>query len=198
MSGKNIKKAIPNALTLFRCLISILLPILIVYGGETGAILSAPLLLLAGLSDYLDGFYARKYNVVSVFGKILDPIADKLLVIGVLLSLASENLLDFYFGFIPSLIIILREIFISGLRESVSSYNFTLKVSVLAKWKTTIQLFACGSFLVWRMNEYFYNIDFLGFISYSLLWLASIITLITGFQYAVSVINFFKKHNENL
>ena len=197
MSDNNIKKAIPNALTLFRCLISILLPILIIYGGETGAILAAPLLLLAGLSDYFDGFYARKYNVVSILGKVLDPIADKLLVIGVLLSLASENLLDFYFGFIPSLIIILREIFISGLRESVSSYNFTLKVSVLAKWKTTIQLFACGSFLVWRMNEYFYNIDFLGFISYCLLWLASIITLITGFQYAESVINFFKKNNEN-
>ena len=197
MSDNNIKKAIPNALTLFRCLVSILLPILIIYGGETGAILAAPLLLLAGLSDYFDGFFARKYNVVSILGKVLDPIADKLLVIGVLLSLASENLLDFYFGFIPSLIIILREIFISGLRESVSSYNFTLKVSVLAKWKTTIQLFACGSFLVWRMNEYFYNIDFLGFISYCLLWLASIITLITGFQYAVSVINFFKKNNEN-
>lgn len=197
MSDNNIKKAIPNTLTLFRCLISILLPILIIYGGETGAILAAPLLLLAGLSDYFDGFFARKYNVVSILGKVLDPIADKLLVIGVLLSLASENLLDFYFGFIPSLIIILREIFISGLRESVSSYNFTLKVSVLAKWKTTIQLFACGSFLVWRMNEYFYNIDFLGFISYCLLWLASIITLITGFQYAISVINFFKKNNEN-
>ena len=197
MSDNNIKKAIPNALTLFRCLIAILLPILIIYGGETGAILAAPLLLLAGLSDYFDGFYARKYNVVSILGKVLDPIADKLLVIGVLLSLASENLLDFYFGFIPSLIIILREIFISGLRESVSSYNFTLKVSVLAKWKTTIQLFACGSFLVWRMNEYFYNIDSLGLISYCLLWLASIITLITGFQYAVSVINFFKKNNEN-
>jgi len=197
MSDNNIKKAIPNTLTLFRCLISILLPILIIYGGETGAILAAPLLLLAGLSDYFDGFFARKYNVVSILGKVLDPIADKLLVIGVLLSLASENLLDFYFGFIPSLIIILREIFISGLRESVSSYNFTLKVSVLAKWKTTIQLIACGSFLVWRMNEYFYNIDFLGFISYCLLWLASIITLITGFQYAVSVINFFKKNNES-
>tara|TARA_E500000178_G_scaffold184415_1_gene182751 strand:+ start:95 stop:691 length:597 start_codon:yes stop_codon:yes gene_type:complete len=197
MSDNNIKKAIPNALTLFRCLVSILLPILIIYGGETGAILAAPLLLLAGLSDYFDGFYARKYNVVSILGKVLDPIADKLLVIGVLLSLASENLLDFYFGFIPTLIIILREIFISGLRESVSSYNFTLKVSVLAKWKTTIQLFACGSFLVWRMNEYFYNIDFLGFISYCLLWLASIITLITGFQYAENVINFFKKNNEN-
>ena len=197
MSDNNIKKAIPNALTLFRCLISILLPILIIYGGETGAILAAPLLLLAGLSDYFDGFYARKYNVVSILGKVLDPIADKLLVIGVLLSLASENFLDFYFGFIPSLIIILREILISGLRESVSSYNFTLKVSVLAKWNTTIQLFACGSFLVWRMNEYFYNIDFLGFISYCLLWLASIITLITGFQYAVSVVDFFKKNNEN-
>ena len=81
--------------------------------------------------------------------------------------------------------------------EITKTSNFTLKVSVLAKWKTTIQLFACGSFLVWRMNEYFYNIDFLGFISYCLLWLASIITLITGFQYAESVINFFKKNNEN-
>ena len=67
MSDNNIKKAIPNTLTLFRCLISILLPILIIYEGETGAILAAPLLLLAGLSDYFDGFFARKYNVVSIY-----------------------------------------------------------------------------------------------------------------------------------
>ena len=198
MSNNNIKKAIPNGLTLFRCLTSILLPVLIIYGGETGAIIAAPLLVVAGLSDYFDGFYARKYNVISVLGQILDPVADKLLVIGVILALASENLLDFYFGFIPALIIVLREILITGIRESTSSYNFTLKVSLLAKWKTTIQLFACGSFLVWRMNEFFYNIDFLGIISYTLLWLAAIITLITGFQYIMSVIMFFKKSNENL
>ena len=196
---KNIlKKAIPNGLTIFRCIAAVLLPLIIIYGGDNGAVISAPLLLLAGLSDYFDGFYARKYNVISVLGQVLDPVADKLLVIGVILALASENLLDFYFGFIPALIIVLREILITGIRESISSYNFSLKVSLLAKWKTTIQLFACGSFLVWRMNEFFYNIDFLGIISYTLLWLAAIITLITGFQYIMSVIMFFKKSNENL
>jgi len=194
MSNSNyIKKSIPNGLTLFRCLTSILLPFLIIYGGETGAIIAAPLLIFAAISDYLDGFYARKYNVTSVFGKILDPIADKLLVIGIILSLASENMLDFYYAFIPALIIVLREILISGLRETVAGYNFSLKVSIWAKWKTTLQLIACGSFLVWRMNEFFYKIDLIGIISYSLLWIAGIITLTTGIQYIMEVINFFKK-----
>jgi len=194
MSNSNyIKKSIPNGLTLFRCLAAILLPFLIIYGGEIGAIIAAPLLIFAAISDYLDGFYARKYKVTSVFGKILDPIADKLLVIGIILSLASENMLDFYYAFIPALIIVLREILISGLRETVAGYNFSLKVSIWAKWKTTLQLIACGSFLVWRMNEFFYKIDLIGIISYSLLWIAGIITLTTGIQYIMEVINFFKK-----
>ena len=69
---KNIlKKAIPNGLTIFRCISAVLLPLIIIYGGNNGAIISVPLLLLAGLSDYFDGFYARKYNVLSNFGKII-------------------------------------------------------------------------------------------------------------------------------
>ena len=188
--NNSISRIIPNVLTLFRSLAAIVLPVIIIYGGEIGALMATPILILAGISDYFDGFYARKYNVTSNFGKILDPVADKLLVIGVILALASENMLDYYYSFIPALLIVLREILISGLRESISSYKISLEVTLLAKWKTTIQLIACGSFLVWRSNVFFYNVDILGLISYILLWIAGIITFITGLQYIIKIIKF--------
>ena len=192
MQKNLIKKTIPNGLTIFRCITAILLPLIIIYGGDNGAVIAAPLLLLAGLSDYFDGFYARKYDVVSNFGKIIDPIADKLLVIGVLLALASENILDYNYSFIAALIIILREVLISGLRESMSSYKISLEVSTLSKWKTTIQLLGCGSFLVWRSDVLLYEIKLLGLISYTVLWIAAIITAITGIQYILKINLFFK------
>ena len=184
---------LPNILTLFRSCAAIILPLIIIYGGEIGALIATPILILAGVSDYFDGFFARKYKVVSNFGKILDPIADKLLVIGVIFSLAAENMLDYYYSFFPALLIVLREILISGLRESISSYKISLEVTLLAKWKTTIQLVACGSFLVWRSNTFFYNNEILGLISYILLWIAGIITFITGLQYIIKIIKFFNK-----
>ena len=184
---------IPNILTLFRSCAAIILPLIIIYGGEIGALIATPILILAGVSDYFDGFFARKYKVVSNFGKILDPVADKLLVIGVIFALASENMLDYYYSFFPALLIVLREILISGLRESISSYKISLEVTLLAKWKTTIQLIACGSFLVWRSNTFFYNNEILGLISYILLWIAGIITFITGLQYIIKIIKFFNK-----
>ena len=192
MQKNLIKKTIPNGLTIFRCITAILLPLIIIYGGDNGAVIAAPLLLLAGLSDYFDGFYARKYDVVSNFGKIIDPIADKLLVIGVLLALASENMLDYNYSFIAALIIILREVLISGLRESMSSYKISLEVSILSKWKTAIQLLGCGSFLVWRSDILLYEIKLLGLISYTVLWFAAIITAITGIQYILKINLFFK------
>ena len=191
--SNSIFRIIPNVLTLFRSLAAIMLPVIIMYGGEIGALLATPILILAGISDYFDGFYARKYNVTSNFGKILDPVADKLLVIGVIFALASENMLDYNYAFLPALLIVLREILISGLRESISSYKISLEVSPLAKWKTTIQLIACGSFLVWRSNIYFYNIEILGLISYILLWIAGIITFITGLQYIIKIMKFFNR-----
>ena len=190
-----ILRIIPNVLTLFRSLAAIVLPVIIIYGGEIGALIATPILILAAISDYFDGFFARKYNVISNFGKILDPIADKLLVIGIIFALASENMLDYYYAFFPALFIVLREILISGLRESISSYKISLDVTLLAKWKTTIQLIACGSFLVWRSNTFFYNIDLLGLISYILLWIAGIVTLVTGIQYIIKIINFFRGFN---
>ena len=186
-----ILKIIPNVLTLFRSLAAIILPIIIIYGDEIGALIATPILILAGISDYFDGFFARKYNVTSNFGKVLDPVADKLLVIGIIFALASENMFDYYCAFLPALLIVLREILVSGLRESISSYKISLEVTRLAKWKTTIQLIACGSFLVWRSNTFFYNIDILGLISYILLWIAGIITFITGLQYVIKIMKFF-------
>ena len=184
---------LPNILTLFRSCAAIILPLIIIYGGEIGALIATPILILAGVSDYFDGFFARKYKVISNFGKILDPVADKLLVIGVIFALASENMLDYYYSFFPALLIVLREILISGLRESISSYKISLEVTLLAKWKTTIQLVACGSFLVWRSNNFFYNNEILGLISYILLWIAGIITFITGLQYIIRIVKFFNK-----
>ena len=192
MKKNLIKKTIPNGLTIFRCITAIFLPLIIIYGGNNGAVIATPLLLLAGLSDYFDGFYARKYDVVSNFGKIIDPIADKLLVIGVLLALASENMLDYNYSFIAALIIILREVLVSGLRESMSSYKISLRVSLLSKWKTAVQLLACGSFLLWRSDILLYEIKLLGLISYTMLWLAAIITAITGIQYILKINLFFK------
>ena len=189
--NNSILRIIPNFLTLFRSLAAIVLPLIIIYGGEIGALIAIPILFLAGISDYFDGFFARKYKVTSNFGKILDPIADKLLVIGVIFALASENMLDYYFAFIPALLIVLREILVSGLRESISSYKISLEVTPLAKWKTTIQLIACGSFLVWRSNTFFYSMDILGLISYILFWIAGIITFITGLQYIIKITKFF-------
>ena len=196
MNKNFIKKTIPNCLTIFRCIAAIILPLIIIYGGDNGALIAAPLLLLAGLSDYLDGFYARKYNVISNFGKIVDPIADKLLVIGVILALASENILDYNYSFIAALIIILREVLISGLRETMSSYKIFLEVSLLSKWKTAFQLLACGSFLVWRSSIYLHEIKILGFISYTLLWFAAMITAITGIQYILKINLFFKNEKK--
>ena len=190
--NSSILRIIPNVLTLFRSLTAIVLPLIIIYGGEIGALIATPMLILAGVSDYLDGFYARKYNVISNFGKILDPVADKLLVVGIIFALASENMLDYYYAFFPALLIVLREILITGLRESISSFKISLEVTLLAKWKTTIQLIACGSFLVWRSNPFFYNIDILGLISYILLWIAGAVTFATGMQYIIKIMKFFK------
>ena len=193
MKNNPILRFIPNVLTLFRSLTAIILPIIIIYGDEIGALIATPILFLAGISDYFDGFFARKYNVISNFGKVLDPVADKLLVIGVIFALATENMFDYYYAFLPALLIVLREILVSGLRESISSYKISLEVTLLAKWKTTIQLFACGSFLVWRSNTFFYNIEILGLISYILLWIAGIITFITGLQYIIKIMKFFNR-----
>ncbi len=98
MHSVKLQKHIPNFLTSFRCLSSIIVPWFIVYGNEIGAILAPIIFIIAGITDFFDGFLARKYNVTSNFGKIIDPVADKMLIISTLLALSMEGFFDYYYS----------------------------------------------------------------------------------------------------
>ena len=103
MKTTAIQKAIPNFLTSFRCVSAIIVPLLIVYGDEIGAKLAPIIFIVAGITDFLDGYLARKFNVVSNFGKIVDPVADKMLGIGTLFALGTGN----FFNYLPIAILFL-------------------------------------------------------------------------------------------
>ena len=187
MNKEFFQKATPNILTSFRCLSALIVPLLIIYGDEIGAKLAPIIFIIAGITDYFDGYFARKFNVISNFGKIIDPVADKMLVIGTLFALSSESFFNYHYTFIPAFIIILREIFITGLREQVSKDKINLNVSMLAKWKTTIQLIACSSYLVWRSDSFFFKSIFVEYTCIFLLWIAAFITVITCYDYLKKV-----------
>ena len=146
MFFNSFQKQIPNFLTSFRCLSSVIVPILIIYGDEIGAIFAPIVFIIAGITDFFDGYLARRFNVTSNFGKIIDPVADKMLIISTLIALSMEGFFDYYYTFLPVLFIVLREIFITGLREQTYNMKISLDVSILAKWKTTIQIIACSTF----------------------------------------------------
>ena len=140
-------------------------------------------------SDVLDGHLARMRGTVSKWGAFIDPLADKVVVIGTALCLVDVQ----RFQLLPVLILAGREIFITLYRLQVARQGLAVPARKSAKWKTTIQLIACGSFLVWRSNTFFYNTEILGLISYILLWISGIITFITGLQYITKIIKFFNK-----
>ena len=102
---------------------------------------------LAGISDFLDGYLARKFDIESNFGRFLDPIADKILVVSILIILIANHLIVGVFVY-PALVIILREIIVSGLRDFFLHSTKTLVVTNLAKWKTLIQMSSLGFLLV--------------------------------------------------
>ena len=189
MYSVKLQKYIPNSLTSFRCFSSVIVPFFIIYGNEIGAILAPIIFIIAGITDFFDGFLARRYNVISNFGKIIDPVADKMLIISTLLALSMEGFFDYYFTFIPVLLIILREIFITGIREQTYNMNIILDVSVLAKWKTTIQIIACSTYLIWRSHPIFFESKFIFLLSVFLIWFASIVTIITCYDYLKKVWN---------
>lgn len=132
------------------------------------------------ITDYLDGYIARRYKLESNFGKFLDPVADKIFIATVLIGLvANGNLGGLWVT--PVLLILCREFLISGLREFFGPQNIQFPVSKLAKWKTGIQMFALG-FLI--MGEYGVPVLPLNIeIGYTLLIAATILTVITGWTY---------------
>ncbi len=169
-----------NILTLSRILLAALIFVLLMTpGGYFPALL---LFFLAGITDYLDGYLARKYRAVSMLGEILDPIADKILILFVLFGLAI-NLSSYLIGFIGA-IIITREIWVGALRDlnARSGRSDITKVTFIAKIKTTIQLFTISIYLLGlALNNML--IIVLGDI---LLFMSLFITLYTGFIYTLN------------
>ena len=192
-----------NILTFSRIFIAIFIPCFIFMGRSDFLLLDVKivyfvsfiLFILAALSDFLDGWIARKKDQESEIGRILDPIADKLLVILALVPILIN--FNHILIFFPSIIIIFREILVSGLRESLKSNDLILEVTKLSKWKTASQLIAVASLLLYlsfpilSFPIWINNLPlFMGLI---FIWLASILSIFTGFNYIYKVVSFYKK-----
>jgi cardiolipin synthase len=170
---------LPNLLTLSR-IVAIPLVILTFYvpspvGPWTGCVLFA----VAGLTDWLDGQLARRWHQQSEWGRVLDPIADKLLVATILFMLAALARISPVTVF-PALVILAREILVSGLREHLAMLHVPVPVSRLAKWKTALQMVAIGVLLVGDAGPSSFPVRTLGEL---LLWVAAVLTLLTGYDY---------------
>jgi cardiolipin synthase (CMP-forming) len=134
----------------------------------------------AGITDYLDGYYARIWDQHSALGRMLDPIADKLLVASCLLMLAAENSIHGWTLW-AAIVILCREILVSGLREYLAALRVSVPVTKLAKWKTTMQLVAIGFLITGEAGEaIFPPITLIGIF---LLWASAIFTIYTGWDY---------------
>ena len=134
----------------------------------------------AGITDVLDGYVARAYGQLSVFGRMLDPIADKLLVSACLLMLAADGTIRSW-SLWAAIVILCREILVSGLREFLAELRVSVPVTRLAKWKTTVQLLAVGFLLAGPAGETILpgTTEF-GLV---LLWISAVVTLYTGYDY---------------
>jgi CDP-diacylglycerol---glycerol-3-phosphate 3-phosphatidyltransferase len=134
----------------------------------------------AGVTDILDGYLARAWQQVSSLGRILDPIADKLLVAACLLMLAADGTIRGW-SLWAALIILCREILVSGLREFLAELRVSVPVTQLAKWKTAAQLVAVGFLLAGRAGDEIFT--YVTPVGLTLLWLSALLTLYTGYDY---------------
>ena len=139
--------------------------------------LSATLFVIAAVTDWFDGYFARRYHQISRLGRFLDPIADKLLVAAALLMLVNNATLD-GINVLAALIILAREILVSGLREFLAELRVGLPVSALAKWKTGVQMTAIAFLLAGDAAS-----PVVTTIGIWLIWIAAALTLITGYDY---------------
>ncbi|HEY7248286.1 MAG TPA: CDP-diacylglycerol--glycerol-3-phosphate 3-phosphatidyltransferase [Xanthobacteraceae bacterium] len=134
----------------------------------------------AGVTDVLDGYFARKWKEQSSFGRMLDPIADKLLVASCLLMLAADGTIRGW-SLWAAIVILCREILVSGLREYLAELRVSVPVTQLAKWKTTLQLVAVGFLIAGKAGDAILPV--VTPMGLTLIWLSAILTLYTGWDY---------------
>ena len=188
-----ITKSLPNYLTVLRILIIPCFLVMIFYHEPLNRVVFFLLFVIASISDFFDGYLARKYNLVSDFGKIFDPIADKALVIivSIIIVVVNKNMVNYLI--FPVIILVFREILISGLRENVAAYNIKIKVSNLGKYKTTFQMIALLLLLLsGQENIFFVLCSVLGTI---FLWSSVIISILSAYYYVKNLlVKFFLRN----
>lgn len=176
-------KNIPNYLTYFRIAAIPGLIVVFYLPGEWSYVLASGIFLLAGITDWLDGYVARVLSAQSNIGRFLDPIADKLLVATALMLLTGEwraGTADGQAMMIPAIAIVCREILVSGLREFLAEIRVSVPVSRLAKWKTGAQMVAIFLLLLGSGGPDWLHAGTFGNV---LLWVAALLTLVTGYAY---------------
>jgi CDP-diacylglycerol--glycerol-3-phosphate 3-phosphatidyltransferase/cardiolipin synthase len=179
---------LPNLLTLSR-IVAVPLLVWLMWWPEwrLGYGIAFGLYCLMGITDYFDGYLARSSGTVSKLGMFLDPIADKIMIAAVILILVHNGNVHGW-NMIAALVILLREIAVSGLREFLAGLKVSIPVSQLAKWKTTFQLVSLGSLILMGAAPEF-AIPFTGgwvnptSVGFTTLWAAAILTLVTGWDY---------------
>lgn len=171
---------LPNLLTLSRIFaVPLLVWMLWWPAWSAGYGMAFALYCLMGITDYFDGYLARAQGAVSKLGVFLDPIADKIMVAAVILMLVATRDIS-GFSLIAGIIILLREIAVSGLREFMAQVQVSMPVSQLAKWKTTLQLVALGGLILAHALP---GWPWLQTASIVALWVAAVLTLMTGWDY---------------
>lgn len=186
-AGASHAWSLPNLLTYGRILAVPALVLFFYLENTTGRWLSFAVFLAASISDFFDGYLARAWKQQSAIGRMLDPIADKLLVATALVLLVWSGTIGSW-SLLAALVILTREISVSGLREFLAELRVSVPVSRLAKWKTTMQMVAIGFLLIGPagdklMKYYFADLGLFTYIGLLLLWVSALITLYTGYDY---------------
>jgi len=177
--------SLPNLLTLSRIFAVPILVFLLWRPAPLDYAVTFVLYCIVGITDYFDGYLARAQGRISRLGQFLDPIADKIMVAAVIIMLISSrkaNPVPEIAGLhiIPALVILLREIIVSGLREFLAGLKVSIPVSALAKWKTTFQMVALGALILGGALPHYPWVHEVGIVS---LWAAAALTLVTGYDY---------------
>ena len=174
---------LPNILTLSRVAVIPVLVALFFLETANGQWIACGIFIFSAITDFFDGFLARSLGQTTAFGTFLDPVADKLLVASALLMMVAFGLIAGVVV-IPAIIILCREILVSGLREYLSSFAVSLPVSNLAKWKTTLQMAAICILIVGdAAHPLIPDLIPVRLIGEVGLWVAAIVTIITGSEY---------------
>jgi len=178
---------LPNLLTLSRIAAIPVLMALVALRQPWADMAACVVFSIAAITDYFDGKIARQRQIVSPFGRMLDPIADKLLVGAALMLLAGHDRLPGW-SLYPAIVIMLREILVSGLREYLAELRIGLPVTKLAKWKTGFQMGALGTLLAGDTGARAIGLGFLpvSLIGEAMLWIAAALTLLTGRDYLLA------------